>query len=73
MYFLCRKAVPAAKSSEQKKMDPWDEANLLQNMKNEGVHVTTVANQRYVYRGFHQRSNPNYQILIDPQSWVNRP
>lgn len=32
-------------------MDPWDEANLLQNMKNEGVHVTTVANQRYVYRG----------------------
>lgn len=39
-------------ASEKKKMDPWDEANLLQNMKNEGVHVTTVANQRYVYRGF---------------------
>ncbi|AAW42667.2 expressed protein [Cryptococcus deneoformans JEC21] len=51
LYFLCRKAVPAAKSSEKKKMDPWDEANLLQNMKNEGVHVTTVANQRYVYPG----------------------
>ncbi|OXH24260.1 hypothetical protein J008_05878 [Cryptococcus neoformans] len=51
LYFLCRKAVPATKSSEKKKMDPWDEANLLQNMKNEGVHVTTVANQRYVYPG----------------------
>lgn len=31
-------------------MDPWDEANLLSNQKNEGVYVTTVANQRYVYR-----------------------
>ncbi|KIR69437.1 hypothetical protein I314_00548 [Cryptococcus bacillisporus CA1873] len=52
LYFICRRAVPPAKSSEKKKMDPWDEANLLQNMKNEGVHVTTVANQRYVYRRF---------------------
>ncbi|XAO23120.1 hypothetical protein I312_101898 [Cryptococcus bacillisporus CA1280] len=51
LYFICRRAVPPAKSSEKKKMDPWDEANLLQNMKNEGVHVTTVANQRYVYPG----------------------
>jgi hypothetical protein len=33
-----------------KKTNPWDEANMLQNVANEGVHVTTVANQRYVYR-----------------------
>lgn len=34
----------------KKKLDPWDQANLLQNQKNEEVHVTTAANQRYVYR-----------------------
>lgn len=39
-----------AKKKETKKLDPWDEANLLQNMKNEEIHVTTVAKQRYVYR-----------------------
>jgi len=37
-------------NEEKKKINPWDEANMLQNVKNEGVHVTTVANQRYVYR-----------------------
>ena len=38
------------KKEDKKKLDPWDEANMLDNQKNEGVHVTTVANQRYVYR-----------------------
>lgn len=39
------------KSKDKKKeVSPWDDANMLQNVKNEGVHVTTVANQRYVYR-----------------------
>lgn len=41
------------KSKDKKKeVNPWDDANMLQNVKNEGVHVTTVANQRYVYREF---------------------
>ncbi len=31
-------------------MNRWDEANMLQNMKNEAVYVTTAAEQRYVYR-----------------------
>ena len=35
---------------KDKKMDPWDEANMLQKQKNEAVHVTTVGKQRYVYR-----------------------
>jgi hypothetical protein len=35
---------------DEKKLGAWDNANLLQNMKNEMVHVTTVARQRYVYR-----------------------
>jgi hypothetical protein len=42
----------AAAKPEEKKLNPWDQANLLQNMKNEEVHVTTVANQRYVYREY---------------------
>lgn len=33
-------------------MNPWDEANLLSNQKNEAVYVTTVAEQRYVYRKY---------------------
>ncbi|WVQ97404.1 hypothetical protein IAU59_004517 [Kwoniella sp. CBS 9459] len=51
LYWLFRRVKPAAKQQEDKKLDPWDEANLLQNMKNEEVHVTTAANQRYVYPG----------------------
>ncbi|WVQ82548.1 hypothetical protein IAT38_004677 [Cryptococcus sp. DSM 104549] len=51
LWYLCRKVAPAAKAAAEKKMNPWDEANLLQNMKNEEVHVTTAANQRYVYPG----------------------
>ena len=35
---------------EEKKLGAWDTANSLQNVKNEAVHVTTVAKQRYVYR-----------------------
>ncbi|OCF41804.1 hypothetical protein I317_04410 [Kwoniella heveanensis CBS 569] len=50
LYWFCRRVKPAAKKAEDKKLNPWDEANLLQNMKNEEVHVTTAANQRYVYR-----------------------
>lgn len=44
--------VHKALKPEEKKTSPWDEANMLQNVKNEGVHVTTVANQRYVYREY---------------------
>jgi hypothetical protein len=44
------RVVHAKMNEEKKKTNPWDEANMLQNVKNEGVHVTTVANQRYVYR-----------------------
>jgi hypothetical protein len=41
----------AAAKKADKKLNPWDEANLLQNAKNEGVYITTAAtNQRYVYR-----------------------
>jgi hypothetical protein len=40
-----------AKMKEEKAVkNLWDDANMLQNVKNEGVHVTTVAKQRYVYR-----------------------
>lgn len=42
--------VHKALKPDEKKVNPWDDANMLQNVKNEGVHVTTVANQRYVYR-----------------------
>ncbi|WVW82372.1 hypothetical protein I302_104379 [Kwoniella bestiolae CBS 10118] len=51
LYYLCRKVSPQLKKKDTKKLNPWDEANLLQNMKNEEVHVTTAANQRYVYPG----------------------
>ncbi|ODO11692.1 hypothetical protein I350_00476 [Cryptococcus amylolentus CBS 6273] len=51
LWFACRKAVQAKTQGDDKKLDPWDEANMLQNQKNEGVHVTTAANQRYVYPG----------------------
>ncbi|WWC86315.1 uncharacterized protein L201_001188 [Kwoniella dendrophila CBS 6074] len=51
LYFLCLKVSPKLKKDKEKKLNPWDEANLLQNMKNEEVHVTTAANQRYVYPG----------------------
>lgn len=51
LYIMFR-VVHAKMNEEKKKTSPWDEANMLQNVKNEGVHVTTVANQRYVYRGF---------------------
>ncbi|WRT64207.1 uncharacterized protein IL334_001136 [Kwoniella shivajii] len=51
LWFLCRKVAPRMKKPADKKLNPWDEANLLQNMKNEEVHVTTAANQRYVYPG----------------------
>jgi hypothetical protein len=44
-----RRVYPKLKPGEAK-LAPWDEANLLQNMKNEEVHVTTAAKQRYVYR-----------------------
>lgn len=47
---MFRKYVAAKKADDAKKLNAWDEANLLQNMKNENVHVSTVANQRYVYR-----------------------
>lgn len=49
LYVMFR-VVHAKINEEKKKTSPWDEANMLQNVKNEGVHVTTVANQRYVYR-----------------------
>ena len=49
LYVMFR-VVHAKMNEEKKKTSPWDEANMLQNVKNEGVHVTTVANQRYVYR-----------------------
>lgn len=50
LFFMFRKYVAAKKADGGKKLNKWDEANLLQNMKNENVHVSTVANQRYVYR-----------------------
>jgi len=49
LYIMFR-VVHAKMNEEKKKINPWDEANMVQNVKNEGVHVTTVANQRYVYR-----------------------
>lgn len=51
LYVMFR-VVHAKMNEVKKKTNPWDEANMLQNVKNEGVHVTTVANQRYVYRTF---------------------
>ncbi|ORY23214.1 hypothetical protein BCR39DRAFT_595631 [Naematelia encephala] len=53
LVFLFRKFGPHLPKKEDKKLNPWDEANLLQNMKNEEVHVTTAANQRYIYRELH--------------------
>jgi hypothetical protein len=50
LFFLFRKAAPKLAKPSSKKLNPWDEANLLQNMKQENVHITTVAQQRYVYR-----------------------
>lgn len=47
--YCMRKVIPEMKM-KNKKLTPWDEANMLQNMKNEEVHVTTAASQRYVYR-----------------------
>jgi hypothetical protein len=42
----------AEAKKEEKKTNPWDEANLLSNQKNEGVYITTVAEQRYIYREY---------------------
>ena len=50
LLYIMFRVVHKAMNEEKKKTSPWDEANMLQNVKNEGVHVTTVANQRYVYR-----------------------
>ncbi|WWD17811.1 hypothetical protein CI109_102254 [Kwoniella shandongensis] len=50
-YLIRRCSNSARKEDGEEKLNPWDEANLLQNMKNEEVHVTTAANQRYVYPG----------------------
>jgi hypothetical protein len=50
LFFLFRKVAPKLAKPTPKKLNPWDEANLLQNMKQENVHITTVAQQRYVYR-----------------------
>lgn len=50
LFFLFRKVAPKLAKPNPKKLNPWDEANLLQNMKQENVHITTVAQQRYVYR-----------------------
>ncbi|KAK8865991.1 hypothetical protein IAR55_001141 [Kwoniella newhampshirensis] len=50
-YIIRRHITRQPKKDPEKKVSPWDEANLLQNMKNEEVHVTTAANQRYVYPG----------------------
>jgi len=50
LLYLMFRVVHAKMKEPKKKTSPWDEANMLQNVKNEGVHVTTVANQRYVYR-----------------------
>ncbi|KAK4689716.1 hypothetical protein P7C73_g385, partial [Tremellales sp. Uapishka_1] len=51
LFWLVRRAAPKITKPKEKKLNPWDQANLLQNMKNEEVHVTTAANQRYVYPG----------------------
>ncbi|CAD6571309.1 MAG: hypothetical protein TREMPRED_000238 [Tremellales sp. Tagirdzhanova-0007] len=50
LFFFFRRVAPRLKNKERH-LNAWDQANLLQNMKNEGVHVTTAANQRYVYPG----------------------
>jgi hypothetical protein len=50
LFFLFRKVAPKLAKPSPKELNPWDEANLLQNMKQENVHITTVAQQRYVYR-----------------------
>jgi hypothetical protein len=53
------------KSKDKKKeVNPWDDANMLQNVKNEGVHVTTVANQPYVYREFSWRTTESLLISL---------
>ena len=49
LLWLFRKRM-ALKKPGNKPLNAWDEANMLQNMKNEEIHVTTVAKQRYVYR-----------------------
>ncbi|RSH92839.1 hypothetical protein EHS25_008285 [Saitozyma podzolica] len=51
LFFLFRKVAPKLAKPSPKELNPWDEANLLQNMKQENVHITTVAQQRYVYPG----------------------
>ncbi|ORX36005.1 hypothetical protein BD324DRAFT_651912 [Kockovaella imperatae] len=49
LIWIFRRGIFSIKKND-KKLDPWDEANMLQKQKNEAVHVTTVAKQRYVYR-----------------------
>jgi hypothetical protein len=65
LLWLFRKKM-ALKKPTNKPLNPWDEANLLQNMKNEEIHVTTVAKQRYVYRKRLSRAR------TDNFSWTRR-
>ncbi|WVN85481.1 uncharacterized protein L203_100627 [Cryptococcus depauperatus CBS 7841] len=51
LWYIYRRVAGPKKPPKNKDLNSWDEANLLQNMKNEGVHITTAANQRYVYPG----------------------
>jgi hypothetical protein len=51
MYYFFRKyGRPAVVKPKSNEVNKWDAANNLQAMKQEAVLVTTVAEQRYVYR-----------------------
>ena len=60
LFFLFRKLAPKVAKPKDKKLNPWDQANMLQNMKQENVLITlpeqTRQDQRYVYREYAGRS-----------------
>jgi hypothetical protein len=49
-YFFRKYGRPADSKPKPNSVNKWDAANNLQAMKQEAVFVTTVAEQRYVYR-----------------------
>lgn len=49
-YFFCKYGRPAIAKPAANNVNKWDAANNLQAMKQEAVLVTTVSEQRYVYR-----------------------
>jgi hypothetical protein len=63
LLFVMFRVVHAKMKDVKKTTSPWDDANMLQNVKNEGVHVTTVANQRYVYRKLRFNTESDNELI----------